>query len=82
VWRISGRVRAPIQIDRPLGVVVTPCSGDVSARVLTADTMNAENTLAAPNAVAPAPFDAFTPTNGALELELPPKSLVTLAWRS
>jgi hypothetical protein len=43
--------------------------------------MNAQNTLEAPDAVSPVPFVAFTATNGSVELELPPKSLVTLAWR-
>jgi alpha-N-arabinofuranosidase len=67
---------------RPLTVVVAPSAGAVSARLLTAGAMNAENSLEAPDAVSPVPFVAVTATNRALELELPPKSLVTLACRS
>ena len=68
--------------DRSLGVVIAPCARAVSARLLTAGAMNAENTLDAPDAISPVPFVALTTTNGTVELELPPKSLVTLACRS
>jgi alpha-L-arabinofuranosidase len=63
---------------RSLGVVLGPLDGDVTARVLTADAMNAENSLGAPNTVVPTPFGSFTHHGASLELDLPPKSLVTL----
>jgi alpha-N-arabinofuranosidase len=66
---------------RSLGVVIGRFDGDVTARVLTAGAMNAQNSRGAPNTVVPAPFDSFTRRGGSLELELPPKSLVTLACR-
>jgi alpha-N-arabinofuranosidase len=81
----SGRTQVSfVHLDphRSLGIALAPCRGDVSARVLTANAMTTENDLESPNAVAPAPFVAFTTTSGSLELELPPMSLVTLACRT
>jgi alpha-L-arabinofuranosidase len=67
-----------LDLHRSLGVVLGPFDGDVTARVLTADAMNAENSLGAPNTVVPMPFGSFTQRGASLELDLPPKSLVTL----
>ena len=50
----------------------------VSGRVLTADAMTAHNTFDAPDAVAPAPFDAPRLDGETLTVTLPPKSVVTL----
>ncbi|HEX6276416.1 MAG TPA: alpha-N-arabinofuranosidase [Polyangiaceae bacterium] len=66
---------------RSLGVAVGPLDGEVTARVLTANAMNAENTLDAPSSVIPAPFRSFTRRGTSLELDLPPKSLVTLSCK-
>ena len=49
-------------------------------RVVAKRSMNAENTFEAPSTVSPAPFHAFTRrADSTLELEIPPKSLVTLS---
>lgn len=50
----------------------------VSARILTADAMNAANTFENPNAVAPRDFTDFQIEGNQLTLQLPPMSLVTL----
>jgi alpha-L-arabinofuranosidase len=72
-----------LEPHRSLAVTLAGLGGDVTGRVLTANTMNSGNTFEAPNAVAPAPFRAFTRSDAStLELELPPKSLVTLACGS
>ncbi len=50
----------------------------VSGRILTAEAMNAHNTFAAPNAVAPAAFSGAKLAGGTLTLTLPAKSVVIL----
>jgi len=55
---------------------VTPAS--VTGRVLTAPTMQAHNTFAAPDAVKPASFGGATLVAGALEIRLPAKSVAVL----
>jgi len=54
----------------------------VTGRVLTADTMNAHNTFAAPETVKPAPYAGAQLDGDTLELTLPPKSVVVLAVAS
>lgn len=51
----------------------------VSGRVLTASTMDAHNTFAAPDAVKPAAFDGAALVGDALELKLPAMAVVILA---
>ncbi len=53
--------------------------GSVSGRVLTADAMNAHNTFDAPETVKPVPFHGATLENGFLTIQLPAKSVVSLA---
>ncbi|MBD5778052.1 alpha-N-arabinofuranosidase [Pelagicoccus sp. NFK12] len=50
-----------------------------SARILTADEMNARNTFDAPDALVPVEFDGAKVSNGKLVVSLPAKSLVTIA---
>lgn len=50
-------------------------------RILTADTMQAHNTFAAPDAVKPADFTGFSADGGGLKVVLPAKSIVTLEVR-
>jgi alpha-N-arabinofuranosidase len=64
---------------RPLPLSIGPLEGEVTARVLTAAAMNAQNSLEAPDTVSPAPFRALAFRDGSVELEVPPKSLVTLS---
>ncbi len=53
----------------------------VSARVLTAEAMNAHNTFEHPDAVKPAAFSAVSIEDGTLETTLPPMSVVLLEIR-
>lgn len=53
----------------------------VSARILTADAMNAHNTFNRPNAVRPAAFTGARLSGETLTVEMPPKSLVALELR-
>ena len=53
----------------------------LTGRVLTARDMNAVNTFERPEAVRPAPFDAFKTQGGVTTLSLPPKSVVVLELR-
>jgi alpha-N-arabinofuranosidase len=53
----------------------------VSGRILTAAAMDAHNTFDAPDAVRPAPFTGARLTDGALAVDLPPKSVVMLDIR-
>ena len=61
------------------------CSGFAAAaasgRVLTAPTMQAHNTFAAPDAVMPAPFTGVTLAAGSLEVRLPAKSIAVIELR-
>ncbi|WP_345785679.1 alpha-L-arabinofuranosidase C-terminal domain-containing protein [Pelagicoccus sp. SDUM812003] len=50
-----------------------------SARILTAEEMNAHNTFDAPDALVPVVFDGAKVSNGKLVVSLPAKSLVTIA---
>jgi len=52
----------------------------VVGRVLTASTMTAHNTFAAPDTVAPKPFSGAKVEAGKLKVEMPPKSVVLLEW--
>jgi alpha-L-arabinofuranosidase len=52
-----------------------------TGRVLTAPTMQAHNTFAAPDAVRPVPFDGVTLKAGALEIRLPAKSIAVVEMR-
>lgn len=54
-------------------------SQKVTARLLTAQTMNALNSFDKPNTVVPAPFADFTTVKGQLELTMPAKSVLILA---
>ena len=51
---------------------------EVTGRILTAPAIADHNTAQAPDAVAPTNLPVNTPTDGLLELELPPHSFVTL----
>jgi alpha-N-arabinofuranosidase len=53
----------------------------VSGRILTAGAMDAHNTFDAPDAVKPSPFTGAALANGALTVDLPPKSVVMLDIR-
>jgi alpha-N-arabinofuranosidase len=53
--------------------------GEVAGTLLTASTMQAHNTFAAPEVVKPAPFDGARPVSGGLQITLPPMSVVALA---
>ena len=50
----------------------------VTGRVLTADVLDAHNTFDAPNRVQPAAFTGATLQDSALEVQLPPRSVVVL----
>ena len=50
----------------------------VKGRILTAATIDAENTFKAPDQVKPQPFEAQA-VNGKLTIKLPPKSMVVVA---
>jgi len=52
--------------------------GDVSGRILTADALDAHNTVEAPNHVHPEPYTGATVEGGALKAALPPRSVVVL----
>jgi len=52
-----------------------------SGRLLTAPTMQAHNTFAAPDAVKPVPFDGVTLAGGVLTLTLPAKSVAVVELR-
>jgi alpha-N-arabinofuranosidase len=54
-------------------------AGQVTGRVLTADDMTLHNTFDKPDALKPAGFAAFKPTDQGLSVTLPPKSVVVLA---
>jgi alpha-L-arabinofuranosidase len=62
--------------DRPARVA-TNLKGAVQGTLLTAAAMDAHNSFAQPNAVAPVPYGA-APRDGALSFELPPKSIVVV----
>ena len=51
----------------------------VKGRILTADAMQAHNTFDAPDAVTPRTFEGFTANGSSLLVNLPAKSIVTLA---
>jgi len=66
---------------RPASVTLTldgVTAATASGRVLTAPTMQAHNTFAAPDAVAPAPLIGVTLSGGTLTLTLPAKSVAVL----
>ena len=68
--------RAEAVVDaRLLGGAVTSVSG----RVLTGPAIDAHNTFEAPDRVRPAPFTGAVLRAGALEVRLPPRSVVVLA---
>jgi len=50
----------------------------VTARILTADTINAHNTFEAPRRVRPETFQGVSLVNGAVRAQIPPKSVVVL----
>lgn len=52
--------------------------GELTARLLTADRLQAHNTADTPGAVSPRPFDALKVTDRGLALTLPPHSFLTL----
>ena len=54
----------------------------VTGRILTSGDMNAHNTFAAPQAIAPAPFTGASVRGGVLTLELPAKAVVVLSIRA
>ena len=54
----------------------------VQARILTAGTMDAHNTVADPDRVAPRPFEGARLSNGRLALDLPAHSLVVITLES
>ena len=58
---------------------IAPASA--SGRVLTAPTMQAHNTFAAPDAVRPVPFDGVRLAGGTLTLTLPAKSVIVIELR-
>lgn len=51
---------------------------DIRGRILKGDGLDAHNSFEAPEAVAPRDFDAFTLKGSRLQVELPPRSFVTL----
>jgi alpha-N-arabinofuranosidase len=53
----------------------------VAGRVLTAPTINAHNTFAAPDAVRPVPFEGASLKGDSLEVKLPAKSVVILTLK-
>jgi len=59
---------------------LTPRS--VSGRILTAPTMDAHNTFAAPDRVQPTAFNGATLQGAVLKAQLPPRSIVVLALGS
>jgi alpha-N-arabinofuranosidase len=73
-----------VNLDPKLGVAVkaslqgAAVSG-VTGSLLTADALDAHNTVAAPNAVRPVPFDGARLSGAELAVELPPRSIVVLA---
>jgi alpha-N-arabinofuranosidase len=52
--------------------------GEVTGRVLTAEALDAHNTVADPDRVKPGPFTGATLSGSALEARLPPRSVVVL----
>lgn len=59
---------------------ITPGAKGVTARILTADAMNAHNTFDAPARVAPASYDGGTVDGtGRLSITVPPKSVLVLS---
>ena len=52
--------------------------GEPTARLLTADRLQAHNTADAPQAVRPRPFDGLKATDRGLALTLPPHSFLTV----
>ncbi|MEK3732795.1 alpha-N-arabinofuranosidase [Paenibacillus sp. FSL M8-0334] len=54
-------------------------SAVVSGSIITADRMDAHNTFEHPNAVQPAPFTGVAVEQGALAVQLPPMSVVTIS---
>ena len=55
-----------------------PKLASVTGRVLTADSLDAHNTVDAPNRVQPAAFTGATLPDSALKVRLPPRSVVVL----
>ena len=53
--------------------------GAISGQILTSAAMDARNTFDSPRAVQPAPFQGARWRGGALEVDLPPKSVVVLS---
>ena len=54
------------------------CLGEPTARLLTADRLQAHNSAQAPGTVSPRPFDTLTVTDRGLTLTLPPHSFLTV----
>jgi len=65
---------AGVAIVPPKGMV----AGRLAGRVLTANAMDAHNTLDQPNKVAPAPFHGLQWREGRVVCELPPRSVAVL----
>jgi alpha-N-arabinofuranosidase len=75
---VSTSPRQPITLTVALsGVAPTRATG----RVLTAPTMQAHNTFSAPDAVRPAAFQGLTLAGGALQVRVPPMSVVVVELR-
>ena len=80
----QGRVHVSLVNLDPKAVVAVaatiqgPKLASVTGRVLTADTLDAHNTVDAPNRVQPAAFTGATLQGSALEVRLPPRSVVVL----
>jgi alpha-L-arabinofuranosidase len=81
---ISGVITLSLANTHPSEAIALSCTldqaiGAVTARCLTASTINAHNTFEAPDAVAPQPFTEFTKSGDtALNLTLPARSVVVL----
>jgi alpha-L-arabinofuranosidase len=80
----AGRIHLSlVNLDpvRPAVVAAKGLFGSISARVLTADRMNAHNTFDRAEAVCPEPFDDFSVGEDSTSLRLPPKSVVVVEAR-
>ncbi len=80
----SGRIHLSIvnlDANRPAEIAVSPVSGDVTGRVLTATTMNGHNTFENPEAVKPAPFEGVRKRGDSISVLLPAKAVVVLEIR-
>ncbi|MFV0337699.1 MAG: alpha-N-arabinofuranosidase, partial [Chthoniobacterales bacterium] len=54
----------------------------LSGRILTTESMDAENTFTAPEAIKPTSFTDFQNTDNKLRINLPPKSLVVISYEN